>query len=335
MDHYATLGVAKTATQEEIKKAYRKLAVKHHPDKTNGDKQAEELFKKISDAYSILSDEKKRAEYDRLAAGPKTSWRYESAGFGFEDFVKNFSGAAEGFRRSSDQARKTQGKTHQAPPSSTHLDIKLNTEVDLAAAVLGTKVEVEFTRKKINYTGSAGNTLNFVMEDEIKEIAIKLDLRKNFFLIKNEGGRCVTTVRVGRLGNEEVVTRKDIWGDLEQIPLVGDVYITIEFVCNEKIQIEKNRLVQYVEIPVNKVIFPGEKIKIETITGKKYEADFNQPRIANNLKFSVPGEGILDEKGSLGEYLVRFNVLLPNTDLLSEEDSEKLRSILLNCENKT
>jgi molecular chaperone DnaJ len=335
MDHYATLGVAKTATQEEIKKAYRKLAVKHHPDKTNGDKQAEELFKKISDAYSILSDEKKRAEYDRLAAGPKTSWRYESAGFGFEDFVKNFSGTAEGFRRSSDQARKTQGKTHQAPPSSSHLDIKIRAEVELSAAILGTKVEVEFTRKKINYTGTAGNTLQYLIEEEGKEIAIKLDLRKNFFLIKNEAGKYTTTVRVNRLGNEEVVTRKDIWGDLEQIPIFGDVYITIEFTNHEKVQIEQNRVVQHVEIPIKKVIFPGEKIKIETITGKKYEADFNQPRIANNLKFSVPGEGILDEKGSLGEYLVRFNVLLPNTDLLSEEDSEKLRSILLNCENKT
>jgi DnaJ-class molecular chaperone len=335
MDHYATLGVAKTATQEEIKKAYRKLAIKHHPDKTNGDKQAEELFKKISDAYSILSDEKKREEYDRLAAGPKTSWRYESAGFGFEDFVKNFSGAAEGFRRSSDQARKTQGKTHQPPPSSSHLDIKLRTEVELSAAILGTKVEVEFTRKKINYTGTAGNTLQYLIEEEGKEIAIKLDLRKNFFLIKNEAGKYITTVRVNRLGNEEVVTRKDIWGDIEQIPIFGDVYITIEFTNHEKVQIEQNRVVQNIEIPIKKVIFPGEKIKIETITGKKYEADFNQPRIANNLKFSVPGEGIMDDRGNLGEYLVRFNVLLPNVDLLSDEDSEKLRSILLNCENKT
>jgi molecular chaperone DnaJ len=68
-DHYETLGVAKTATQEEIKKAYRKLAHKHHPDKKGGD---EEQFKKVSEAYETLSDKQKRAQYDQFgSAGPQ------------------------------------------------------------------------------------------------------------------------------------------------------------------------------------------------------------------------------------------------------------------------
>lgn len=64
MDLYKVLEVSRTATTEEIRKAYRKLARKYHPDSNQGDKNAEEKFKQISDAYMILGDETKRAEYD-------------------------------------------------------------------------------------------------------------------------------------------------------------------------------------------------------------------------------------------------------------------------------
>jgi len=67
-DYYQILGVAKNATQEEIKKAYRKLAVTYHPDKNQGDKDAEKKFQEISGAYEVLSDEKKRETYDRFGA---------------------------------------------------------------------------------------------------------------------------------------------------------------------------------------------------------------------------------------------------------------------------
>ncbi len=63
-DLYSTLGVAKTATAEEIKKAYRNLAFKYHPDRNQGDQHAEEQFKKINAAYSVLGDEVKRRQYD-------------------------------------------------------------------------------------------------------------------------------------------------------------------------------------------------------------------------------------------------------------------------------
>jgi curved DNA-binding protein len=65
-DYYSTLGVAKTATAAEIKKAYRKLAVKYHPDKNPGDAKAEERFKEISEAYAVLSDSDKRQQYDQF-----------------------------------------------------------------------------------------------------------------------------------------------------------------------------------------------------------------------------------------------------------------------------
>ena len=67
-DYYRILGVPKNASQEEIKKAYRKLALKYHPDKNKGDKAAEEKFKKINEAYAVLSDKEKRQQYDQFGS---------------------------------------------------------------------------------------------------------------------------------------------------------------------------------------------------------------------------------------------------------------------------
>lgn len=78
-DYYAVLGVDKQASQDEIKKAYRKLALKYHPDKNPGDKKAEDKFKEIAEAHEVLGDPEKRKKYDQLGS----NWRqYEQADFG-------------------------------------------------------------------------------------------------------------------------------------------------------------------------------------------------------------------------------------------------------------
>ena len=68
-DYYKILGIDRNADKSAIKKAYRKLAVKYHPDKNPGNKEAEEKFKEVSEAYEVLSDEEKRRQYDQFGAG--------------------------------------------------------------------------------------------------------------------------------------------------------------------------------------------------------------------------------------------------------------------------
>ncbi|CND86191.1 molecular chaperone DnaJ [Mycobacterium tuberculosis] len=83
-DYYKVLGVAKTASQEEIKKSYRKLARKYHPDANKGDVDAEERFKEVSEAYDVLSDEKRRKEYDSVRSMPGGFRGQQGGGFGFD-----------------------------------------------------------------------------------------------------------------------------------------------------------------------------------------------------------------------------------------------------------
>lgn len=127
-DYYASLGVAKDASEQEIKKAYRKLAVKYHPDKNPGDTKAEDRFKEISEAYAVLSDKEKRRNYDQF--GDSNFHQHYSQedifrgtnfndiftefgmGGGGEDIFSQLFGGAGGRSRSFRQSRNLKGQNY-------------------------------------------------------------------------------------------------------------------------------------------------------------------------------------------------------------------------------
>src|SRR5947209_17978153 len=99
-DYYETLGVKRGASEDEIRKAYRKLARQYHPDRNPGDKQAEANFKEVQDAYDVLSDKAKRAQYDQFGfVGPGAGFPGGGAGAGAGpgNYTFHFGGGPEGF----------------------------------------------------------------------------------------------------------------------------------------------------------------------------------------------------------------------------------------------
>jgi molecular chaperone DnaJ len=137
-DFYEVLGVSNTASEDEIRKAYRQAALKHHPDRNPGDKVAEENFKEATEAYSVLSDAQKRASYDRFGfAGvdSRGGFDFQGAGMGdifshfqdmFSDFFGNAGGGSGGGRR-----RPARGE-----------DVRVEAKISLEEAMIGTKQEV-------------------------------------------------------------------------------------------------------------------------------------------------------------------------------------------------
>ena len=139
-DYYDVLGVNKSADKEEIKKAYRKLAVKHHPDKNKGDKSSEEKFKEASEAYHVLSDEKRKANYDQFGHAA-----FQGAGgqggFSNFDFSSSFSDIFEDVFGDFGFGRQSRGGRSRNRGNDLRYDISIN----LNDAFIGTE-------KKVNYT---------------------------------------------------------------------------------------------------------------------------------------------------------------------------------------
>ncbi len=146
-DYYKILGVGKNASDEEIKKAYRKLARQYHPDRNAGDKQAEERFKQISQAHDILSDPEKRKQYDR---GASPLGGFNVGGFdtsnlgGFGDIFSNIFGGAAG------TGAGTRGTGNRTGRASQARGRDLETEVNLSfdQAVHGTQVSLSVPTSK-------------------------------------------------------------------------------------------------------------------------------------------------------------------------------------------
>jgi len=149
-DYYEVLGLQKGASKDDIKKAYRKLAIQHHPDKNQGNKESEEKFKEASEAYEILSDDQKRAAYDQFGfAGVEGmgggQHDYSSAFRDFEDIFGDFSGIFDSFFGGGGGGRRgSRGSGGARQGSNLRYDI----EIPFQDAVFGSKVEIAYSRNE-------------------------------------------------------------------------------------------------------------------------------------------------------------------------------------------
>jgi len=120
-DYYEVLGVAKDASDEELKRAYKKLATKYHPDKNPGDKEAEEKFKEAAEAFDVLSNKEKRSQYDRFGHDAPGAAGFGGGGFSFEDIFSQFGDIfGGGFGFNSGRSPQKAG-----PPRGQDLQIKV------------------------------------------------------------------------------------------------------------------------------------------------------------------------------------------------------------------
>jgi molecular chaperone DnaJ len=141
-DYYKTLGVSKSATEKEIKSAYRKLARENHPDVHQGDKKAEKRFQEINEAYEVLSDAENRKKYDQLGS----NWRQAGQQSRTSDFSDLFGGAgggtgASGFSSFFDQFFGGGGSRRASAPTT---ETPVEVEISLSEAFLGTTRQLEF-----------------------------------------------------------------------------------------------------------------------------------------------------------------------------------------------
>jgi len=293
-DYYKTLGVAKTATADEIKKAFRKLARQHHPDLAQDKKAAEEKFKEINEAYEVLSDAEKRKKYDEV--GP--NWQQAGAGFrpppggggfpggyggggapggyeeefqfggtGFSDFFEAFFGrGARGGRRGS------AFYGEEAPLRGQ--DAEADIMVTLEEALHGSTRQISFTR------GRAGKV-------ETYTVKIPKGVR--------EGQR----IRLAGIGGEGI-------GGGE----AGDLYLRVRFERHPEFTVEGADIVHEVELPVTQAVLGGE-VMIPTLDGR---AKLKVPAgTQNGRKFRIPGKGMPQRGGARGDFYAVIDVQLPTT----------------------
>jgi molecular chaperone DnaJ len=179
-DYYQTLGVARDAGQEEIRKSYRKLARKHHPDLNPGDKSSENRFKDVQEAYDVLGDEEKRKMYDQVGyysengmppPGPAPNGRapqppnMDFGGFDFSDFARQSAGQQQStqdrtgsFKDIFSQFFKGGGEDEQPEKGA---DLEYAFSIDFWQAIRGTQAKIEVTRHEVcstcHGTGQGGD----------------------------------------------------------------------------------------------------------------------------------------------------------------------------------
>lgn len=274
-DPYETLGVAKTATAEEIRSAYRKLAKKLHPDLNPGDKSAEEKFKQVAGAYDLLSDAEKRRRFDAGeidASGAERQqeryykdyaqdpggrrYQYQSAGSGFDDFASQDDFLAELLRRRQEQARRAPGA-----------DLSYELEIDFLDAVNG-------ATKRIMLPD--GGSLDVTIPAGIEEGQI-LRLRGKGAPSRGEGP-------------------------------AGDALVAITIRPHRFFKREGDDILVEVPITISEAVLGG-KVKVPTTTGAVMATVPKGSNTGTTLR--LKGKGARRKDGSHGDELVKLKVMVP------------------------
>jgi len=284
-DYYKILGIEKNAGPSEIKKAYRKLAMKYHPDKTKGDKSLEEKFKKISEAYAVLSDPEKRNQYDT----------YGSAGFqqrfSQEDIFRNFdfgfggpmgggfSNAGRGGRQGGfsggnpffQNAGQGGFGQRQRPPAKGK-DIEYEIPLTLHELINGTKKTITISQ--------GGSTR-----------AIEVNIPKGLTEGKKIrlAGKGETSPNGGPAGN---------------------LYIRSQFIPTDGCTIEGNDVLVSKQVPLTHTLL-GDTLEIVTPDGMTLNLKI--PAGTNHkAKMRIPGRGIPEMKGNdCGDLFIVINIIMP------------------------
>jgi molecular chaperone DnaJ len=142
-DYYDVLGVQKNSSPEQIKAAYRKLAVKHHPDKNQGNKTSEDKFKEASEAYHVLSDKERKQNYDNFGHAAFENGSAGRGGFENFDFSSSFSDIFEDFFSDfSDSGRRSRSRKNSNYRGS---DLRYDLSISLKESFTGKKQAIKFS----------------------------------------------------------------------------------------------------------------------------------------------------------------------------------------------
>lgn len=355
-DYYEILEVTRTSTADEIKKSYRKIAMKFHPDRNPGDKSAEERFKEAAEAYEVLSDPDKRAKYDRFghsAFGPGRGGGFSGGGMNMEDifsqfgdifgddmFGSFFGGARSGGRRS----RGVRG-------SNLRVRIKMNYEEIAKGATKTIKVKKYVSCSQCNGSGAkdrngmqtchtcGGNgqvrRVQNTFLGQMQTVTTCPDCGGEGSIITNKCPQCKGEGRV--YGEENVkidipagvsegmqlsMSGKGNMGERGGSP--GDLIILIEEEKHQHLQREGNNVAFDLYISFTDAVF-GTQTEVPTIDGR---AKIKIPAGTQSGKiFRLKGKGFPSlESHSKGDQLIHVNVWTPQK--VSAEEKALLESIM-------
>ncbi len=340
-DYYEILGVAKTSTPEEIKKAYRKVAIQFHPDKNPGDKEAEEKFKEAAEAYEVLSDADKRAQYDRFGHSRQGGRGFQSHEMNMEDIFSQFGDIFGGGSPFDSFFGGGGGRTRQRKGSN--LRIKLKLSLDEIANGVEKKIKVHrlvkadgVTFKNCQTCGGTGQVrkvVNTMLGQMVSTSACPSCGGAGQMVDKRPPGIDSS----GLESKEELISIKIPAGVSDGMQLSmsgkgndapgggvpGDLLILIEEKEDTLLKRDGNNVIY--DLYLNFVDAAlGTSVEIPSISGKvRIKID---PGTQSGKMLRLRGKGIKDINGyGAGDQLIYINVWVPKK--LSAEEKAKLESL--------